>query len=88
MKNYKEVDVKTPFFYKNVEFDDRGWADANKFRPSKYDLVLLKILREQLDFSHPLVGWWTGNTWDGFKIRPNDEVIAWKKTGDHQYVHH
>jgi hypothetical protein len=49
------------------------WASDNK-KPDPYDLLLLRLENEQVKS-----GWWTGQGWDGLKIRAQDAVIQWKR---------
>lgn len=45
-----------------------------EYLPDDYDIMYLKIKNKPS--SH---GWISGNNWDGLKIKPDDEVLYWKK---------
>lgn len=63
------------FSYKNILYDENGWADAKKYIPEDFDLVSLKVKDKEPIF----YGWSIGKNWDGYKIQREDEVIAWKR---------
>lgn len=60
--------------YSKVHFDDGGWADAKRFLPGDFDLCLLKVKDRK-----SLVGWISGTSWDGLNMKPDYEVLYWKK---------
>lgn len=60
--------------YKDIDYDEDGWADAKKFMPADFDLCLLKIKDKK-----SRVGWASGNYWDGLHVNSEDEVLYWKK---------
>jgi len=72
----KEVG-KNCFSYKEITFDDNGWADSNKFIPLAYDLVTMRVERggEKIIYN----GWWTGTQWEARKNKNHDKVLEWKK---------
>lgn len=70
---YKYEGDKAPFQYKQVLYLD-GWADAQRYLPADYDLVLLK-----LDNGRVRAGWSTGCGWDGLKLQPEERVLYWKR---------
>ena len=51
------------------------WIDPKEKKPIQYDLVDVKTLRG--DFK----GWWTGNYWDGLRIKSTDQIVGWKRIG-------
>lgn len=59
--------------YPQVETDYDGWVDSTKFLPGNYDLVTLKTEIETKR------GWYTGQTWDGMRVSPDDRILYWKK---------
>lgn len=65
--------------YKDIkdEYDEDGWMDANKYMPGNYDLMFLKVKDKGI-----LSGWAIGKSWDGLTIKPDDEVIAWKRKSE------
>lgn len=65
-------DKKKVWSYSHCEYKD-GWADASKYKPLKYDLVMLLYGKRQIP------GWWTGNDWAGRKVPTNSEPTAWNK---------
>lgn len=60
------------FRYKDVTFDEDGWADAKEFRPLDGDLLYIKTK----DNLH--IGWSQGDRWDGLHFEDLPDVIAWK----------
>lgn len=69
---FKETDKVLS--YKTVVSDIDGWVDAKKYLPVDYDLMYLKI--KDKPTAH---GWIVGRKWDGLKIKPEDEILYWKK---------
>lgn len=67
--------TKIVFQYKDVDFDLDGWADATKYRPVDFDLVLLQIEGRE----KPISGWAVGNTWDSVRMKDKDIVLTWKR---------
>lgn len=63
-----------------VKYDHKGWADASSFHPMKGDLITLKCIKN--DKENKINGWWNGNEWDGYKLKKDMIVIAWRK--DHE----
>lgn len=63
--------------YKDVKYDEDGWADANKYLPADYDLVYLKIEDQPC-----VCGWSAGNSWDGLQVKKEDKVLFWKRKFD------
>ena len=68
------VPTTRAFTYKDVLYDDDGWADATKFLPGDFDLVNIKL--EDNTF---LSAWYTGVGWDGLVIKRDNKVKAWKR---------
>lgn len=63
------------FTYPEVKYDPDGWADAAKYLPDKFDLVKVKIKNGGYKSA-----WHQGNAWEGYRIKPEDEILYWKKT--------
>ncbi len=83
----KTVGVDKGVSYSTVMYGKEGWVNPNHFKPLKFDLLLLRICRNNHVLDQELIGWWTGQNWEGYKIRPTDIIIAWKRTHDTGYVH-
>jgi hypothetical protein len=66
--------------YKDVRYDEDGWADAKRFIPADYDLVYLKIEGEPTTS-----GWSTGNNWDGLQIKEEHNILYWKKKQEEKH---
>ncbi len=64
---------KRTFGYRNVVYDDDGWADASLFYPHNYDLLYLKTSDGLKS------GWKCPNRWDGLKIGAQEKVLLWKR---------
>ncbi len=67
---------KIPYRYPDIPSDLAGWIDAVKYLPRDFDLCVLKTL------SCNLLGWYTGNSWDGLNIKESDTVLSWKRIKD------
>lgn len=65
------------FSYRDILFDEDGWADAKKYLPGDYDLVFLDI-----EGKPPTSGWSIGDDWDGLYIEKGDKVLYWKRKPD------
>lgn len=72
--SYLDEKKNERYSYKNVFFDEDGWADAKKYVPEDFDLVSVKIKNKKI-----CSAWVNGKTWDGLKIKREDEVLAWKR---------
>lgn len=62
------------FVYKKTFFDKEGWADATKYRPIPFDIVLLKTERDK-----ELCGWWNKVRWVGLRLTRSDKITKWKR---------
>ena len=75
----REVGTKYVFTYQEVKVDkETGWADPNKFLPYPYDIVTLSVFRPDKEDTVRSEGWWTGEAWDGRKLKPEYKIIGWK----------
>ncbi len=74
-------DIYTPskrkFAYRDIKLDPDGWADVNQYLPADFDLLLMKMSDGTIK-----PGWRIGNDWDGIRLNPLVQVIAWKKNPD------
>jgi len=61
------------FSYRDIKYDDNGWADRCKYLPIDYDLLILKRYGKK-----DTPGWYTGSKWEGLRLDEEDKVIAWK----------
>lgn len=61
--------------YKDVYYDEHGWADAVEFLPHDFDLVYMKTDVNE----NPIAGWSIGKQWDGKRLRPEAKVSHWKR---------
>lgn len=73
-KYYKSIGREV--VYGDVEYDSHKWADSSKFLPRDYDLCYCKMEKQTL------AGWYTGVSWDGLNVKPDDEVFSWKLNYD------
>lgn len=62
------------FSYKDVKYDEDGWADASKYQPIDFDLVFMKTTEGKVKS-----GWIATNVWEGIRLRPEEKVIKWKQ---------
>lgn len=65
------------FSYRDVDFDDDGWADAKRFLPHDYDLMYLKLKDKGV-----ISGWVAYEEWQGLRLKSNDEVLYWKRQSE------
>jgi len=70
---YVDGKLKT-FRYRDIEYVYDYWVDVNKFLPDDYDIVYL-----QLTDGRGVTGWLSGNTWEGLRLKPEDEIVLWKR---------
>jgi hypothetical protein len=73
----REKNKKKYYTYKDVHFDEDGWADVNLYLPMEYDLCYLKTANEETK-----IGWSKGNKWDGQKIKKTDVILFWKRKSE------
>jgi hypothetical protein len=65
------------YFYRNVDYDAEGWADAKKWLPADYDLVYMKIRGKPT-----IVGWSVGKEWLGLRLKDGDVITSWRRKPD------
>ena len=75
----REVGKRYPLTYEAVEYDREGWASTKKVNPLPFDMTLCKVERQGKILKKYLPGWWTGNKWEGRKLKEEDKVISWKR---------
>ena len=69
------------FTAKDVVYDKDNWAKAERFRPTPFALMSLRVKRKNLEgkeIEKTIPGWWTGSSWDGKSLETSDEVLYWK----------
>ncbi len=71
--NKKGEKVFRKFAYRDVRFDEGGWADAKLFLPADFDLLFIKTKEK----TYP--GWSVGTKWDGLNVPEGLEVLYWKR---------
>lgn len=71
----KKTQKLRKFTYQDVTYDSDGWADAEKFKPCNYDLVYIKALNKR----KIITAWKTPNSWDGFRLPADGNVLYWKR---------
>ena len=64
---------KDGFGVKDVIKNGRGWSDVNVCRPHPYDLV-----RIMLQSHREKTGWWTGQFWEGLRLKEGETPLFWK----------
>ena len=74
-KTYYQNKKFKSFAYNQVDYDEDGWADVNKFLPADHDLVTVKVEGDK----QPFAAWISGTEWDGIRLRKRDKIIAWKE---------
>ena len=73
-KDGKSRKTAVPYSYRDVEYDDYGWADSKKYLPEDFDLVYMKLARERI-----ITGWINGTHWCGVRLKQDDKVLFWKR---------
>lgn len=56
-----------------------GWVYDLAYLPIPFDLMHLKVQEEPRIYS----GWWTGQDWDGLRLKDEYTTYAWKRNHDH-----
>lgn len=51
------------------------WVNNPKYFPYPYDLMYLKVK----GLIKEIPGWWTGEKWDGMRIKKEYKIIEWKR---------
>lgn len=67
----KEVGF-TKLSYDDVKYNKDGWADATKYAPSRFEIVVLKTKNKMAN------GWYQGGEWFSRKWGKNLQVLQWK----------
>jgi hypothetical protein len=75
----REVGHNYVLRYADLKTDIGGWVDAAAYVPMPYDVLHLKVKREGELLKDSLPGWWSGGGWGGRKLKPNDEILYWKR---------
>jgi hypothetical protein len=68
------TNLERPIKYSDVPSKE-GWVYDPRYKPVPFDLMFFKI-KGKLKVK---TGWWTGTKWSGLRLRPGDEIIAWKR---------
>lgn len=72
--NIQTKEKVNTFRYLITKFNKEGWADASTALPIPFDLVTLLTSRDK-----KIAGWWTGNHWEGARLKENERVLFWKR---------
>lgn len=79
--NHLVFEVDMEFIkYSDLPEGISGWHNPEKYRPMPFDLVEL-LLKDKI-----VQGWWTGNGWDGLRLKKSDKVKKWKKTAELNFI--
>ena len=62
------------FRYLLTNFNSEGWADATRFRPIPFDLVLVETLQGK-----KFPAWWNQHKWEGLHLKSSDSIKRWKR---------
>ena len=74
MSKISHGESEKPLDYHSVIDNVKGFADVEKYTPADCDLLYLL-----LDDGRKKMGWWTGQSYYGLRLRPEDKIIGWKK---------
>jgi hypothetical protein len=72
--SYPVGDKRRKFSYRDVHYDEDGWAETIWFLPGDFDLSWL-----QTDDGVILPGWHTGHHWDGLNFKSSYNIVRWKR---------
>ena len=72
----KEVNFTT-ISYDDVEYDEDGWADATKFAPERFDIVVLHTMDGK-----EANGWYKGGDWFSHRLGDKIKVKKWKRSDE------
>lgn len=73
-KSGKMKRLEVLYSYKDVHYDNDGWADCREALPEDYDLVYMKV-----DRKNHIPGWNAGASWYGLRLKSGDSVTHWKR---------
>lgn len=62
------------FQYKNIPQYPHHWINPDNYFPLDGDLCHL-----MLSDGNVINGWAYGRVWDGLHLKPEDEIVAWKR---------
>lgn len=65
-----EISVK----YTTLERQYPNWISVEIYVPQPFDLVLVETSGKRR-----YVAWFTGTNWDGYKMKPTDIILRWKR---------
>ena len=65
------------YTYRDIVYDDKGWADATQYLPLDYDLIIAKD-----ESGRVYSGWYNGFSWDGKYLTENHKITRWKRGED------
>jgi hypothetical protein len=74
----KQVGSRYEWEYRDCIPEDEGWFKVSKYRPFPFDMTVVKVKRQGklIDSIYP--AWWTGDSWEGRKLKKEDQVVLWK----------
>jgi hypothetical protein len=62
--------------YSDVPIDKlTGFVNDLTYLPINYDMMIVKLKDKRRKIS----AWWDGKNWIGLRLKPEDEIIAWKR---------
>lgn len=76
----KQKNSAEKYTYKDVPLRGFEWVNADQYLPREYDICDLKMTTNIITR-----GWWTGQIWDGKKVKEDDIVKDWKRK--QEYLH-
>lgn len=63
--------------YDLIDYQDDGFADANKYIPNDFDMCFLTT-----SLGKRMNGWWTGQEFYSIRLLPGDVIVSWRKCKD------
>lgn len=74
----RQVGHKYEWRYADCRQNFQGWVDVTKFRPFPFDMTVSKVDRVGEAAMQHVPCWWTGESWEGRKLKKEDKVKYWK----------
>jgi len=78
LNHLRQVGHKYEWRYVDCKGDHKGWVAVNSFRPFPFDMTISKVKRMGDSLLREIPSWWTGESWEGRKLKDTDEVVSWK----------
>lgn len=75
----KRTQKERLYKYSDVPFDGGGWINVGKYYPIPFDLLYFGLE----DNEKIKTGWWTGQGWEGLRLKHEDKISKWKRNQEY-----